>query len=851
MTTPASVMVGDNISASTSVTVKNVGIETASNFAVQMFHSVDDTITTADLPLINGATTAPITLLAGDSLTVTFPGLEIPAEIPQGSGYLGAIVDVGDVVVEGNEGDNTLAAPVFVDTPFVNLILSQMTTPASVMVGDDISASTSVTVKNVGTGTASNFAVQMVHSVDDTITTADLPLTNGVTTSPVTLLAGDSLTITFPGLEIPAETPRGQGYLGAIVDVDEVVAESNEGDNTLAAPVFVDTSFVNLYIADIIAPPSVESRDTIDVTVVVGNAGNVASDGFTVHLNQLEADSTSAAGGFYENMMRAGLAAGDTAVVTFSDIEVPVLSPPGPGFVRAHANGGGLETNYEDNYGYQPFVVGGAGDTVCVYFEDFSDGPAGWTPVSLTGQPAYWHWEDDPYFSPEAKMVCSTADSLWDLGYWDAGYNGYWPWSGYGHNWRQRLRKTYTLPAAPVSMDFELSYDTEPSFDYLYLQVRPVPGDTFTTIASYTGSDSTLESVDLSAWAGQPVEFEFFFESDNAYDDFDGYHQSDPYPVAIDDIMVTGYPTETFEAGDEGWTALGVPPTPGSFRLVETPQCFPGFPACDTTSTGEPFDACHAWVAYDSLTGEFPYRVPGASEYETDQSIAIQSPPIPLPTDGNRYYLECDVYWDIPPGAHLYVLMDWSHDGVTWFESQYAYGGDQGWTHFSVDISPDVLAFIDHGVPLTDFTFRWRVQELHWPEPFTGATPGPYFDNISVKVAGTATPGVNCTPDCGTATDVAVRTPAVSSLAQNVPNPFNPTTAITFSLAQAGPVELAIYDVTGRLVRTLVKGNRPAAQHTVSWDGKDERGSQVSSGVYFYRLRAGRFTATRKMVLLK
>ena len=88
--------------------------------------------------------------------------------------------------------------------------------------------------------------------------------------------------------------------------------------------------------------------------------------------------------------------------------------------------------------------------------------------------------------------------------------------------------------------------------------------------------------------------------------------------------------------------------------------------------------------------------------------------------------------------------------------------------------------------------------------------------------------------------------PTVTSLAQNYPNPFNAETNISFSLAEAGNVSLNVYDITGRLVTTLVDGQMDAGSHVVAWDA-----SNVSSGVYFYKLAAGDYSATKSMNLLK
>lgn len=88
-------------------------------------------------------------------------------------------------------------------------------------------------------------------------------------------------------------------------------------------------------------------------------------------------------------------------------------------------------------------------------------------------------------------------------------------------------------------------------------------------------------------------------------------------------------------------------------------------------------------------------------------------------------------------------------------------------------------------------------------------------------------------------------------LDQNSPNPFNPTTTIRFTLAEKQNVTVSVYDVSGRLVRTLLGGVRDTGSHTVTWDGRDSAGATVGSGVYFYRLDAGKFSDTKKMVLLK
>ncbi len=91
-----------------------------------------------------------------------------------------------------------------------------------------------------------------------------------------------------------------------------------------------------------------------------------------------------------------------------------------------------------------------------------------------------------------------------------------------------------------------------------------------------------------------------------------------------------------------------------------------------------------------------------------------------------------------------------------------------------------------------------------------------------------------------------------ATLDQNYPNPFNPTTTIAFSVRSEGAnIELGVYNVAGELVRTLTSGEVPGGQHTIAWNGRDDGGRQVSSGVYFVRLECDGQAETRKIALLK
>jgi hypothetical protein len=93
--------------------------------------------------------------------------------------------------------------------------------------------------------------------------------------------------------------------------------------------------------------------------------------------------------------------------------------------------------------------------------------------------------------------------------------------------------------------------------------------------------------------------------------------------------------------------------------------------------------------------------------------------------------------------------------------------------------------------------------------------------------------------------------PQAFRLMQNVPNPFNPTTTIAFELPEAVDVDVAVYNLVGQRLRTLVSEHKAPGRYQVVWDGKDDSKRDVSSGVYFYRYRAGDFWATRRMLLVR
>jgi hypothetical protein len=125
-------------------------------------------------------------------------------------------------------------------------------------------------------------------------------------------------------------------------------------------------------------------------------------------------------------------------------------------------------------------------------------------------------------------------------------------------------------------------------------------------------------------------------------------------------------------------------------------------------------------------------------------------------------------------------------------------------------------------------------------------TATPIQDNFAIKFTTKTPQPVDVRNDNTTSV-----IPDKYSLAQNYPNPFNPTTRIRYSLPEAGHVTLRIYRIDGQLVKTIYDDYQSAGIYEKVWDGRNEHGTKVSSGVYFYRLTSNDFVQVKKMILLK
>jgi hypothetical protein len=181
---------------------------------------------------------------------------------------------------------------------------------------------------------------------------------------------------------------------------------------------------------------------------------------------------------------------------------------------------------------------------------------------------------------------------------------------------------------------------------------------------------------------------------------------------------------------------------------------------------------------------------------------------------------------------------------LSWGSGTFGALAESDFSHYALyrgmssDFIPGPGNCLYEGPDTTYFDGDWR-----WNSGF-------YYKLSAVDVHGNESTYGLSGPDNVTGTETP-KTPAATYLAQNAPNPFNPSTTIRFGLAAQARVTISIYDVSGRLVHTLVDGQRSPGLYKETWDGRDSNGRAVASGVYFYRLRAGAFSETKKMVLTR
>jgi fibronectin type 3 domain-containing protein len=260
--------------------------------------------------------------------------------------------------------------------------------------------------------------------------------------------------------------------------------------------------------------------------------------------------------------------------------------------------------------------------------------------------------------------------------------------------------------------------------------------------------------------------------------------------------------------GDDTWTTVGEASADASARYaLVVPTLY------DSTAAG---DALTTFMVVSVSKGGMVYESAAAEGYSVDNL----APSVPGKFEGTLAANSVQLSWEEVPDADFryYALYRSTNSGFTPDEtSLYATTTD--------------LSYLDNDVAGSS-TYYYRLSAVDFNGNEGEATP-----ELAVSVTSIANAGSNV--------------PTVFSLDQNYPNPFNPTTTIRFGLPQAASVKIVIYNVLGEPVRTLTENAYAAGYHHVVWDGRNDRGQIVSAGMYLYRIDAGSFVKTNKMLMIK
>lgn len=166
--------------------------------------------------------------------------------------------------------------------------------------------------------------------------------------------------------------------------------------------------------------------------------------------------------------------------------------------------------------------------------------------------------------------------------------------------------------------------------------------------------------------------------------------------------------------------------------------------------------------------------------------------------------------------------------------------GGNNWSRVGPSLTGTGTSFVRYNASLASYFGNSDVRlRFHFVSDASTRREGVYIDDFAYNWEAT---GVN---------DNGQIIPAAFSLGQNYPNPFNPSTTISFSLPNKASVNLSVFDLLGRRVKTLISAELPAGLHNIIWDGRDETGSNVSSGIYLYKLDSSGANVARRMTLLR
>jgi hypothetical protein len=484
-------------------------------------------------------------------------------------------------------------------------------------------------------------------------------------------------------------------------------------------------------------------------------------------------------------------------------------------------------------------------ETLWIFDADFEDETSpdnlGWFAADMSGSLAFEnHWHKDTI---RIDGFTYLGDSTW----WCGKYDDCWRQPrGYGNNWLQKLSRgfplaTWSSSGDTVSFEWDQRYAMEKDYDYGYVDVSDDGGLTWVTLETFTNT-GFMETpgypvdwdhaeyghpvLDLSNYAGSDVRLRFRFESDGAYSSEDmwdnSYHTCLDGAWQLDNLEwkvngTTVWIDDVEAPGDNGWIHSDFPGA-GQTGLTWYRAVDPPLP-----SPGPSWAGAGMLVAIDPITRSL---VEG-------EEATFCSPPIPVKgaSDVVVEWFICSSFPGAGPEAEFFAYhgfvadtacASWCGPAPSDFESGTP---DTRWARI----------YGNHTV-YGDYLLLGGLERSLGPA-IPGLT-GVYVDRVRVgAVIETSV------PDGGEE--------ALPGFLSAHPNPFSSQADLTFTLAESGRVDVLVYDVAGRVVRTLVGGSLNAGRHDVRWDGTTDTGAPVASGVYFAVLDGPGVRHASKLVLMR
>jgi hypothetical protein len=516
----------------------------------------------------------------------------------------------------------------------------------------------------------------------------------------------------------------------------------------------------------------------------------------------------------------------------------------------------------------------------------------------------------------------------------EAATRGWAGGDGYGNDWSESIeREFHSNGAGPIVFAYSYQYDLEANYDSAFVSITV--GGTETVLATYNGTGSGAEALDLSPFLTVPVDYSLRLRvvTDGFGSDEDGRYLSACGALVIDDVSVTGGAQlvnsglliwhvdeevmgsllgNTGGSGDTTVRGLVLEEADGIGHLLQNPG--------NAGDAGDPYPGSTGNTRFDALSTPPNHRNTGPPTVIEVSAISPSRPvmsallragdPAPSASDispdiitndldtvdvqingadfrhGATFRLEMsgeaditpvDLYWQ-DSGRLQGKIKIFSRRGGSWSLVVNNPDGQQSVKADALTVVQIVAAQLvfatisvqDGGVEMRfeltgkeadETLIISRAGEAAGPWQRLPGEPQEIRGGLYRYVDGSAAPGrdyyyrLDVQSGDGSVRELyrgSVVLPALRLvLEQNHPNPFNPTTTLAYVLPEATHVRLDIFDISGALVRTVVNTVEQAGHHSHLWDGRDGRGNPVGSGVYVYRLRAGKATLSRKMMVLK